>query len=333
MPTLSTISVWLGEASLKWIFQKVAFEGTEGLKSWIISEAEKDNKKLTKNDLNTLNGVLEGSDTFFKTVWANLKPWTDAGVLIIGPSGSGKSSLCEFLKTGQLADPISSTTFRNSVKVRHEARKYLITDTAGQHGHVHRREDVTKAIRLGNERVLVIMMAGGFLKTEGIIDEKGKEILYKRPNQDATASLRKYLNICAMEEINWLESIAMSVGDEIESNRRFRYILIVVNKADQWWNAREHVRKYYTCDLSENGPKAPTLVAHLTYERSKQFKAAIDKVVKNFGVQDISPSTHVIASAYDSMYGHAPNGILSRQAVHLSMLLFRAELRLRFFEI
>jgi hypothetical protein len=335
VPGIETLGILLAKASAKWAFQKASSAGIKGLKEWIIAEANNDGSPLNQADLKTLDGLLGATNVFYKSLVSAAKPWTDAGAVLVGPSGGGKSTIASFLSTGKLAevseDAGGTTTQVHSEKIRYHAAKYVITDTAGQHESIELKADVAEALRLGKERVLVLVMSGGFLKTRGIVDADGSEIPLKRPQRDAAPDLDSYLQGCADEEIEWLKSMAKGVG-KLPPKRTFRYILVVVNKADQWWDFREHVAKYYKGMLNVSDV-IPAGVTHLTADRSNRLKEALGAVTANWGVIDANPSFHLVSSDYNSVYDRPPSGGMSRGASMLSMALLRAELRLRFREI
>jgi energy-coupling factor transporter ATP-binding protein EcfA2 len=330
MADVTGISLFFGKAAAKWAFNKAASHSTEELKKWIISEAKNDEHNLTEADFKTIDGLLSANRTFMDTIISVAKFWTNGGVTIVGPSGAGKSTLHEFLDKGHLAEPGISTVGADTKNIRHQARKYRVTDTPGQVNNQERLLEASSAIDQESERVLVVVLSAGYLKTEGMTDQDGNEFIYKRPAKTEENNLANYLEICAVEEIEWLESITKRAG-KLSPEKRFRSIMIVLNKVDQWWDQQEHVNKYYRGVL-DVGAVIPDEVKHLSYERSQKLKGALQNLKSSMATQGVEPTFHLVASAYDSLYNNPPNGSLSRQSALSSLIVFRGELRLRLLE-
>lgn len=285
---------------------------------------------MTDDDLKTLAGLLEANNTFFKTLFAMMFPYTFSGAICVGPSGAGKTSIQNFFSEDRLVPPTESTYKRFSNPVRYGAWTYQMTDTPGQHRFAEHRGEAFTAIRQGKEKVLMLVFSAGFLKTLGIIDASGSEIKYKRPDRDPKGSLEEYLSDAIDEELDWMRTVKQQVPS-LENNR-FTYVMVIVNKLDQWYDTRNYVAAFYEGRLlpEDDQQNNNSLTKHLNSERSKEFKKLLGEIVNNWCIQGVNPTHHYVASQYDSLYGNAPSGEMSIEAAELSLRLLRAQVRARF---
>jgi len=173
MPAISTISTYLTKAAATFAFKRMAVKGAKGLVEWIKEKAHEDDVSLTDRDLKTINGLVVGNKEAFQVLLAKIVPWTSSGAICAGPSGSGKTSILNFFVHNRLITPTQSTSRTDPQTTRYGAWTYQMTDTPDQHGHTDSREDAFSAIKDGKEKVLMLVFAGGFLKTVGIIDAEG----------------------------------------------------------------------------------------------------------------------------------------------------------------
>lgn len=208
-----------------------------------------------------------------------------------------------------------------------------MTDTPGQHQFSELRQEAFSAIRDGDEKILMLIFSAGFLRTLGLVDKDGNEIKFKRPDCEPKESLEDYLSHALDEEIHWLETAENEIRS-VGKKKPFKYLMVVVNKMDQWDEIHEHVVSFYegmprksAKDDNEN-----VLSQHLTPDRSQKFRRALKRIAEAWCARGLSPTFHYVASQYDSFYDNPPSGFMSQAAVEMSLRLLRAEVRTRFLE-
>jgi len=332
MAVSSAVAVWLAKAAASYAIRNAAGRGIDGLKSEIVRMAKSQGNSLSTQDLKTLDGLLSGSNEFFQAIFAATVPYSYSGMICVGPSGSGKTSIQNFFAEDRLTGSSASTLLANVQHTRYGTWSYYMTDTPGQHQFAESREGTANAITDQRSKVLMLVLAGGYLKTVGMLDADGSEIKLKRPSQNASATLHAYLDQSIDEEIDWLETLVKKLP-ALKAKQRYKYLMVVVNKLDQWYGVRDRVVSFYTGLASPKSPPSlPPLAQHLTAARSKRLRAALAIIASGWCIQSIKPSFHAVSAQYDSFYDNPPSGEMSQAASEQSLRLLRAQVRLRFIE-
>jgi hypothetical protein len=331
VPDLNSIGILLAKAAMKLALESAMGDGTKGLIAAIKNIATESNVELNEQDSKMLQGTLEGTNVFFQAIFTMLR-LKSAGMISVGPSGSGKTSIQNFFAKDQLT-PSSESTYRTaSASIPYGAWMYQVTDTPGQHLFAEARGEAIQAIENSSAKVLMLVFAGGFLKTVGIEDATGHEMKYKRPDRDPQPNLTNYLSLAIDEEIDWLEKFKKEVPSH--QGTKFKYAMVVVNKLDQWFSISKQITKFYEGKLTQIDDQSNTdnLSKHLTSTRSQRFMNALTEIINAWCVQSIKPSFHYVSSQYDSFYGNPPSGDMSVAAAESSVRILRAQVRLRFLE-
>lgn len=163
------------------------------------------------------------------------------GILVIGPGGTGKTTLSQILKGEYNFLLDSGRSYQESVGV--ESVKIKGSPNVAMlipPGQPHRREatwpDLLRDIGNGKFRGIILLSAFGFHSLGDLPINQHQ--LYKG---DANAFLVKFLEEMRKDEISILKSIAPHVA----MNRRQQWLLSLVTKQDLWWKKHSDVETHY----------------------------------------------------------------------------------------
>ncbi len=293
----------LTKALLTGAFSQISKRGTQGIIDLVAEEAKQAGNIFLEQDRETTEKLLYGKNRFYDPILANLKLAQRKGIAIVGPSGVGKTSLFNFIAGKPIIRPAGSSSERKHDYTFIGPKKFLVTDTPGSLIQVNLAKETFEYIERGKINVLILVMCHGYLDTMGIHD-------LRRPGQREPAnSIESYLIQSQREEIEWIEDFVTRA--ELMT-RKIPYIMVAINKMDQWLNYQREVIRYY---------------------QEGKIRSHIDALAKKCCRLDTSPSFHPIACTYNSFKGSSPDGGMSAESALLTLAIFRAEIRQRLEEI
>lgn len=276
---------------------RVGLAGADAILAAVREHAATQNIRLDDNDSARLTQALSYSDTpvtWFEHLGGMFR--SDRGVLILGPSGAGKTEL--FARLGGMP-PAESTVNVESARVRVGDVVAHVRDTPGDIDHIleHALDDIERGAR-----IFLLVFAFGYLESRGVEP-------FRRPGVPRTIEpMPRYLDFCRKEETQWLQRI-------LDTNRQPRRpcdrVIVVANKRDLWEEDVLNVERHYHGEMSAGGH-----VRQLTDQLARRW----------------SNRRHAeyltLACDYNSMLGKGPSGDWSRERVDDHFRAFRAYLGL-----
>lgn len=297
----TALVTWIGKALLRGALGKVAQYGVRGIVDWAEEQAKSEGLVLSDVDKLRIVSIFSEDRSFWSALAAQFKTVRRRGIAIVGPSGGGKTSLCNFL-CGRPIAPSHSTAERVGDETRFGARYIRVMDTPGSQFHVNLETETYQFVEEAKIDVLVVVLAYGYLDTIGIRD-------LRRPGMKKPyTSLERYLDRARREEVEWLQAFAERVE---ASNAKIPYCMVVINKMDHWWPP-DAVLKHY---------------------QKGKAKTAIESIVRQLCRKGAQASLHSIHCSYNSFKGAPPVGDLSTESALLTLSVLRAELAARMSEI
>ena len=214
--------------------KKAAAFGTDEVLDWIKNYAASRGGLSATDRKNVIRLVEEDASIYDKLV-ARLKPANKRGILLVGPSGAGKTSLMNEI-TNRTPKLISTTEEIDTRFVTLTQTLVAIHDSPGQ---FYRAAGEINASAYDHKpTILALVMANGFLDTIGT----GSEL--KRPLEKPAVNLKKYLAKAKSEELNWLKVFVELV--KVPKNFKVKYLILVINKLDLWFQNHADVTAHYS---------------------------------------------------------------------------------------
>jgi GTPase SAR1 family protein len=269
-----------------------------------LAEFENTDDYFSKKYLNNLNVkekikfLLDNEKNIFHRIISQLKPVNHRGVMFLGPSGAGKTTLVNAFINGQVIASKKSTTGIVSTYTRVCNEIVCIRDTAGKTQHEDNKFMLVDECLRYPPNILCLVLAGSYLETKDAPD------LQRDYESTKFENIRKYLEYTKKEEISWIESFINRLrGRTIKLSKPVNNILIVANKMDLWGDKYNEVKESYI-----NNSKIKELANILTNSHNELLFEAV-------------------SSNYDSFLDNqAPiNGFSHRQS-QFSVLLLRANI-------
>jgi energy-coupling factor transporter ATP-binding protein EcfA2 len=301
--TGAEILALIGKAIVNGTFSQIAKRGVDGIAGWVSEQAAAAGGQFTADDRRTLEALLSDRHSVFASVAAQFKTVKKEGLALVGPSGVGKTSLFNYLRGEAVIAPIESTSERAVKSARFQTRYISVADTPGSKVHVNFRKETGRFVQSKPIDILVLMLAYGYLDTVGLTD-------LRRPGRRLPYETREeYVQAGRLEELEWIEEFT---DRTTPPKRKIPYLLIVVNKMDQWLPELDAIVQYY-----DSGESAKRIAA----------------LTKHFCRTGVKPSFHPVACTYNSFKGRAPVGEMSAEAAVLSLAVLRGEITRRLMEI
>lgn len=293
----------LGKAALTGIATSAGKAATEEAIKQIKAGAEASGESITQREQSDLELVLSGQNSAWKDFVSSLRPTDDRGIVIIGPSGSGKTQVWRTL-TG--ATPVNSSEFTARAEVAYTrlgTEMVKIVDTPGDPA--HELEETVKYLKSGHARLIVIVLAWGYLDSAGI-----PETQLRRPDRTSATSysdLDAFLAATRKEELQWLEWMRVKVPTIETTGSHASQCLVVVNKRDLWDDESADAFNHY---------------------KSAAVWSDIERITSAWSMK--APVLQSLATTYDSFkLRQAPSAAMSSREVHWRRRLFRAQLALQ----
>lgn len=237
MPAETVLAVLAAAAKtgiLEAITKKIAGGGTDAILEMVENLIEGHGGALTKTERSRVEQLLDEDERLLRRLTAQMKPADRTGILVVGPSGAGKTSIINAITNRVHED--EPTVSIDKYFVQLGGSIVAVRDVPGtvEHG-----ATVWPAVQKYRPKIVVIVLADGYLDSVGT----GNEL--KRPRRPAVADLETYLTNARQEEIEWLEVFAEAVAP---ARKRTPYLVLLLNKMDLWADRHPDVLKRYQGD-------------------------------------------------------------------------------------
>ncbi len=272
---------------------------------------------------------------------ANLKLVHNNNVLLLGPTGAGKSRLYEFLGEDSLVSNESTdndaSTGRTKRKKAQGHRQYLYyIDTPGSRTHSDIERYAYSEVTSGSKTVVAIVLAGGRLENADL----GGYYLPGAAQRERFTSLSQYIEAALVYERDYLADLEAWLASNSLPEKRVSYFMVILNKMDIWLDNYQNTLDYYQGDLQSDQPASSTagVSAKYTAKLSKEINQKLNSICRHICKDGIGPTFHGVASAYDAFPRKSeqikdqrehPSGKLNQNLTKISRLLLKAEFRSR----
>ncbi len=272
---------------------------------------------------------------------ANLKLVHNNNILLLGPTGAGKSRLYKFLGKDSLVSNESTdkdaSTGKAEKKKAQGHRQYLYyIDTPGSRTHSDIERYAYSEVASGSKTVVAIVLAGGRLENADL----GGYYLPGAAQRERFTSLSQYIEASLVYERNYLADLEGWLAKNPLPERRVSYFMIILNKMDIWLDNYQNTLDYYQGELQSDQPASSSVgvSAKYTAKQSKEIYHKLTSICGHICKAGVSPTFHVVASAYDAFPRKSeqikdqrehPSGKLNQELTKISRLLLQAEFRSR----
>jgi hypothetical protein len=155
------------------------------------------------------------------------------GILLVGPSGAGKTSLMNAI-TNRNPPVLKSTTEIDTRFVILAKTMVAIHDAPGHY--VIAAEEINESVERHQPTILVVVLANGFL--DSVVTGNA----LARPNKPLEPTVEEYLKKARDEELEWIKLFTDLVH---VPKHLVKYVVLVVNKMDLWSPEQAAVEKRY----------------------------------------------------------------------------------------
>ena len=171
-------------------------------------------------------------------------PESKPGILIIGPGGTGKTTLAKLL-SGELSTRIFEEPWKYEESISEE--RYTLLDDPGVEvvvppGQSHRREatwtDIRTDLTAGKFRGVVLVVANGYHAVTAAGGYKLHELYRGNRDQFVTDFIARQRGD-ELRVLQFLQPALESAGAKV-------WLLVVVTKQDLWWPDRAAAEAFYT---------------------------------------------------------------------------------------
>jgi hypothetical protein len=268
--------------------------GTSTLIDWIVAYAGAHGQVLTGDERQQIEALLNEDKDAYSRITAQMQPADRRGILIVGPSGGGKTSLFNAM-TNRTSKALKSSVEIDEDFIRLGGKVRAIRETPGQ---IQFGPHIYPAVQLYTPSTLILLVAYGYLDSIGTGDQ------LQRPLKSPKPTLADFLNEARVEEIEWIK-VFTALADPPGPRRKVRHLLLAVNKMDLWGDEQADVMKYYHSD------PFPQLLEGL--------------VKKGIAVRNLRPEVVSVSSFYDAFKKiKAPVAGFDRTASEESVKLLKA---------
>jgi energy-coupling factor transporter ATP-binding protein EcfA2 len=206
--------------------EKLATTATKTFVDQILRQLSlKPTAREQKHLLNLLDDTAQSWHTFENAV-AQMHLTDRRGIMFIGPSGAGKTTLMETLSRRCL--PEGSTSEVDTQFTLLARRITALHDTPGQIKYWTRVTDGLEQIK---PTIIVLVLADGYLDNVSY-----KEKLYHPefgPGASEYRKVNRYLEGARAFELKWLQSLADGLDDHQPKN--VKYCVLFINKMELWY--------------------------------------------------------------------------------------------------
>ena len=257
---------------------------------------------LTPNQVSLLQTLRNCSPSLLKTFVSKMKPDRKNPIVLIGPSGVGKTCVALRL-AGKRPDRVSATkdkTDRTQFIADMEAIN--VYSPPGTYKHGNYLDTVVKLMTSKTPPSVVCMVVcSGFHATAdgpylGTLDKPN----FNRPDKKkgVLKNLKEFRDFCLNEEIEYLNDLFERIKGKMKSS--IPWVITIVNKKDLWWKYKNALNRY----TSDNSVYSKTL--------------AKLRGPEGWGAPDRSVTQHIVFPSYlvDDGFGPSPSipGTSLRQA-------------------
>ena len=250
---------------------------------------------LDPEQLKIVRRLLKEDNSWAKRAFAQFQTLKRKGVLIVGPSGAGKTALFNYLTGEPRIFPSGRTIKKQAGTRRFGSRIIQVIDTPGGL-HADLEKETYSFLEGGKAEILILVLANGFLDTASLPG-------FSRPGKGQFSTFTEYISEARNEELTWLRQGNVV---QVPPKKKFRYFLVVLNKMDLWANGVEEVLVQY---------------------KEGELGEAIQVVTSRWCAAGVQPSYHVVSTLYDSFLGMPPSGLLSATGSLRTLELLRAQIR------
>lgn len=221
------------------------------------------------------------NENIFNRLIAQLTPVDDRGIMFLGPSGAGKTSLTNAFisKVIKSSEKLSTTGIK---------RKYItifnkvtcVRDTFGRYQHGDRIRMLIDECINEPPKILCLVFANSYLQT---VDDN---LLKRGEDNFKVEGIDAYLKSTKKEEIDWVKNFI----DQLKSKKPSRPIqdlVIIANKMDLWGKdvkKYQEVEQYYT-----QNEYIKELVSLLADKSKKPLFLGVSTEYNSFMKGEVSP--------------------------------------------
>lgn len=326
----------LFEAFAKGFASQVGKEAAKAIINSLTENEDSPNIVLTQEEKAEIELLAPYMSTSkWNKLIANFKIFHRNNVLLLGPTGVGKTQLYKFL-TGDNGDSREATRSTAKKQVMGHRQYLHYIDTPGSRTHADIEEYAFKQSVTGGKTVVAIVLAGGRLENATL----GGYYLPGVAQRKRFDTLSDYIVAGLEYERRYLSDLNAWLEENQPAEKNVTYYMILLNKMDIWLDNYQHTLDYYQGKLKAD--KAASCLSGVAVKYTKSHSNEINKLILSIGDRlckvGTHPTFHVVASTYDTFprrskktidQKEAPSAKLSQDLTSISKMLVQAEFRKR----
>jgi hypothetical protein len=279
--------------------QGLAAAGTQQLAQWIGQHAQKENIELPAEKADAISHLILSDPTFWEKLLTIFKPKDKRGILIVGPSGAGKTALINSLNNREDDDAESTVEIDPHLSLL-AGRMAMVRDAPGQI-HYASKARLWEAVASIKPKILIVVVAGGYLDSKGTGDDLKRSDPSTTPPFKSYASLKDFLEATRREELTWLTTFKNLVQ---VSEQLVNYVVLIVNKKEIWLNEEKEILDLY---------------------RTGNFASELQELTKKIAVTGQQPQILSVTARYNAFKSQVPPvATFDRKAALSSIRLLKA---------
>lgn len=320
--------------------KEAAVQIIAAIKETIRSQPAYSGFSLTQQEQNEIERLVPYMN---ETIWqkivnttiANVKLIHSNDILLLGPTGAGKTQLYKYL-TGESGDSVSSSGESTKKQIRGYRQYLFYRDTPGSRTHSDVEKNAYSHAQEADKTVLAIILAGGRLENADL----GGYYLPGAAQRKKFKTLSEYIEAGLVLERDYLADIEGYLNKERPLQSKIAYCMIVINKMDIWIDNYKNTLQYYQGQLTEDVSATSGCDLKVKYSAAlgKEIWEKIQNISRIICKPGINPTFHGVASTYASFpqktedtqaQREPPSARLSRDLAKMSRDVLQAEFRSR----
>lgn len=266
---------------------------------------------------------------------ANVKMFHSNNVLLLGPTGAGKTQLYKYL-TAEHGDSERSSGKSTKGQVRGYRQYLFYEDTPGSRTHSDIEKYAYSHAQEADKTVLAIILAGGRLENADL----GGFYLPRTSQREKFKTLSEYIEAGLILERDYLADLEAFLNIKRPQQSKVSYFMVIINKMDIWIDSYKNTLQYYQGQLTEDVSATGKSDVQVKYNAAlgKEIWGKIQNISRLLCKPGVSPTIHAVASTYASFPQKAedsqaqrepPSAKLSRDLAKMSRDVLQAEFRSR----